>query len=145
MKHIREDEKNIDIEGRKLSHTHGHIVHDVASPEKSLALAILNKAKEEAEDGDIAALTFLLLDGQRLEQLILNDIFDQRETVSESPVFRFVERTWARLEQDEDAHFFNDGILAKELRLLRSEIKKERQAIEEAAKAPRQIAFTKNL
>ena len=116
-------------EGKKIYRASTDILGNLqGKPEKALALAILNKAREDAENGDLSALTFLLLDGLRLEELILNDAgFDSRNPSDNyrSPILEFVKRTWQKLEEDQNSTFFDDNALAKEIRLLRLEIKNE--------------------
>ena len=124
--------QDIDRVGHNIKHTNGKIVSSVTQPEKALALAILNKAKEDAENGDIAALAFLLLDGLRLESLIMPYQELDRRQPADSMVLRFVEKTWQKLEKD--GHFFDKNTLAKEVKKLREELK-----------GPCQVAFTREV
>jgi hypothetical protein len=124
----------INNQGKKLKHANGHFVSVAeTSPEKGLALAILNKAKEDADNGDFSALAFLLHHGLKLEELILGDaFFDQRDAEHFSPTLAFCKKCFDRI--NEGAYYFRSEDIKRELRLLRSEIRKERKAIQEHVK-----------
>lgn len=131
---------NIDTTGKDLTHAYGHCVSVAqTSPEKGLALAILNKAKEDADNGDFSALAFLLHHGLKLEELILGDsYFDQRDAKHFSPTLAFCEKCFDKI--NNDGYYFKSDDFNRELRLLRSEIRKERKAIQEHVKLLKEAA-----
>jgi hypothetical protein len=140
--------RDIDITGKQLKHANRHFVSvSETSPEKGLALAILNRAKEDADNGDFTALAFLLHHGLKLEELILGDsYFDQRDAKHFSPTLAFCEKCFDKI--NNDGYYFKSDDFNRELRLLRSEIRKERKAIQEHVKLlkeaakPQQMKFT---
>jgi len=126
--------------GKTLYFANAHCVSVAqTSPEKGLALAILNKAKEDADNGDFTALAFLLHHGLKLEEMILGDAyFDQRDAKHFSPTLAFCKKCFDRI--NEDGYYFKTEDFNRELRLLRLEIRKERKAIREHVKLLREAA-----
>lgn len=88
----------IDVKGRKLTNLDVHL-NDVTSPEKRLALAILNGAKEQASKGDMAALAFLITAGLDLEAYMLPSRLE--DAAGDSLVLEFCKKVWAKVESGE--------------------------------------------
>ncbi len=80
--------------GKKLKTAFNQVLDN----DKRLALSILEAAKSEADQGDISALSFLIMDGQSLEELLLpKSQIDRNEKVESSPVLEFCRRTWEKV------------------------------------------------
>jgi hypothetical protein len=64
--------------------------------------------------------------------------FDQRDADYFSPTLAFARKCFDRI--NEDGYYFQSEDIKRELRLLRSEIRKERKAIQEHVKLLREAA-----
>jgi hypothetical protein len=122
---------NLDADGHELDTLSVSDTNKLTpSPEKNLALAILSNAKEQAENGSVSALVFLLLDGTALEKFLLPDLPEVPEG-TRSPVLAFCQQTWEKMQCGEIQCEFTTE---REMRDMLSKIKRNLQKIRDLKK-----------